>query len=209
MTKPLALAFGGCAVLVAAIALVVQMRDKPGPTPVAAAPVTARPDAAPGARPGSAAVVVEGSHPRAGTEPEGQADPVVTEIDGKIIRDHRKNATPIDLPPTARRPGGHQIASAVTHDITQKVVKVLNQCATAVPATARGPKPRADGQIVISIKDKQVVITRATVKLRDVEGEVVEPTQRCIEEKSVGLTTTASDERDVENYEISISFALI
>ena len=208
MNKPLALAFGGAAVLVAAIALIVQMKEKDEPAP--AEPVTERPALTPPmARPGSSATVVEGSHPKPSGEPVEATDPVVSEVDGKIIRDHRKNPTPSVLPPTIHRPGSRQIASTVTHDITQKVVKVLNECATAVPKTARGAKPRADGQIVVSIKDKQVSITRATVKLRDVEGEIVEPTQRCIEEKSVGLTTSAKDEADVENYEISISFALM
>ena len=208
MTKPLALAFGGSVVLVAAIALIVQLKEKAEPAP--AAPVTEPPTpTTPVARPGSSAIVTEGSHPKPSGEPSESTDPVVSEVDGKIIRDHRKNPTPSVLPPTIHRPGSRQIASTVTHDITQKVVKVLNECATAVPKAARGPKPRADGQIVVSIKDKQVSITRATVKLRDGEGEIVEPTQRCIEEKSVGLTTTAKDEADVESYEISISFALL
>jgi hypothetical protein len=209
MNKPLALAFGGSAVLVAAIALVVQMKQKDEPTP--AAPVvepTERPTA-PITRPGSSAVVTEGSHPKPTGDPEEATEPLVREVDGKIIRDHRKNPTDSVVPPTIRRPGSHQIASTVTHDITQKMVKVLNACATAVPEGSRGPKPRAEGKIVVSIKDKQVAITKATVKLRDVEGDVVEPTQRCIEEKSVGLTTSAKDEADVENYEISISFALL
>ena len=209
MNKPLALAFGGCAVLVAAIALVVQMKSKDEPAPAAPA-VTERPDAAPAARPGPSAVVTEGSHPAQGGDPGNTNEPVVTEVDGKIVRDHRKNPSPIDkIPPTIHRPGGPQIKSTTTHDITQQMVKVLNECAKAVPKAARGPKPRAEGQIVVAIKDKQVAITKALVKLRDVEGEIVEPTQRCIEEKSVGLTTSAKDEADVEGYEISISFALI
>lgn len=209
MNKPLALAFGGAAVLIAAIALVVQMKQKDEPAP-AVPTVTERPDAAPSPRPGPSAVVTEGSHPKKGGDPGNTTEPVVTEIDGKIVRDHRANPSPVpQIPPTIHRPGGPQIKSTTTHDITQQMVKVLNECAKAVPKSARGTKPRAEGQIVVAIKDKQVSITKALVELRDVEGDVVEPTKRCIEEKSVGLTTSAKDEADVENYEISISFALI
>ena len=208
MNKPLALAFGGAAVLVGAIALIVQMKQT---DPAPAAPVaTERPDAAPSPRPGPSAVVSEGSHPKEGGDPDNTKEPVVTEIDGKIVRDHRANPSPVQkIPPTIHRPGGPQIKSTTTHDITQQMVKVLNECAKAVPKSARGAKPRAEGQIVVAIKDKQVSITKALVQLRDVEGDVVEPTKRCIEEKSVGLTTSAKDEADVESYEISISFALI
>ena len=211
MNKPLALAFGGAAVLVAGIAIYVQLNQNSAPvetTPASKPSPTERPTAGSGPR-GSASNVVEGSHPKT---PDGEAaptrEPTVTTVDGVTVRDHRGNRSPIDIPPTIHRPKSRQIASTVTHEITQKVVNVLNECAKSmIPKEARGTKPRAEGQIVVAVKDKILSITKATVKLRDVEGG--EPAQKCIEDRSVGLTVPAKDEGDVESYEISVSFAVL
>ena len=205
MTKPLALAFGGAAVLVAAIAIYVQLRSSPGaPAPIAddpAATPTERPK-----RPPPAATITGGSHPK-GT-PGERTEAVVTEVDGKVIRTHGTHGTTSTLPPSTRRPKQPEIASTITHEISQKVVAVLNECARSVPKEARGPKPRAEGQLTVTVRDQQVVVTGTAVELRDVQDDLVAPTRKCIEDKAVGLTAPAKDERDVEDYEITISFAL-
>ena len=205
MTKPLALAFGGAAVLVAAIAIYVQLRSSPAaparvPEDTVATP-TERPK-----RPQPAATITEGSHPK-GTGGE-RTEPIVTEVDGKVIRTHGTHGSASPLPPSTRRPKQPEIASTITHEISQKVVAVLNECARSVPKEARGPKPRAEGQLTVTVKDEQVVVTETAVELRDVQDDLVAPTRKCIEDKSVGLTAPAKAERDVENYEITISFAL-
>ncbi|MEJ7598185.1 MAG: hypothetical protein WKG01_09775 [Kofleriaceae bacterium] len=207
MTKPLALAFGGAAVLVAAIAIYVQLRAQPdAPAPVADDPVAAPIERLKRLPP--AGSIADGSHPKGTTTPSA-SDPIVTEVDGKVIRDHRTGAAPNQPVPTPRRPKQPEIASTITHEISQKVVAVLNECSRSVPKAARGPKPRAEGQLIVTVKDQQVQVTKTTVQLRDVTDDLVEPTRKCIEERTLGLTAPAKDERDVENYEISISFALL
>ena len=206
--KPRALAFG--AIVVAAVVAVVGLfvatrtddredahgvtvpritQEDPG-KPAAEVPRTPSARAtAPGVRPGSA----------------------VTDymVGGARVRDHRSGArTPVDVPPAIHPPEGRKIPSQLTSDVAQRVRAVMTECALNLPPDARGADPRLDGTIMIAIKDRQATITSASVQLRDVNASAAAPVKQCIEEKSIGVATSAGEEADVAGYAITVAFRL-
>ena len=84
----------------------------------------------------------------------------------------------------------------------------MTECAMSLPPDARGAEPRLDGTIEIAIKDRRATITSASVQLRDVSASAAASVKRCIEEKSVGVATSAGEEADVAGYAITLSFRL-
>ena len=97
----------------------------------------------------------------------------------------------------------------LTHEISQKLKTVVYDCAKTIPKEARGAeRPRVEGQIIVSIKDHNMTITKSTMQLRNVTGESVEPTKQCIESKSVGIENAAPEQSDLDNYSINVSFAI-
>lgn len=147
----------------------------------------------------------QGRRGRADREP-----PTETIINGVRIRDHRKDrSTPITLPTTSPPPRGRRIAPELTGELTNRIMPILRECALAhLSPQARGPKPRAEGQVLISIKDQQARITQTTVALSDVTGETIDQARKCIEDKTVGVTAPAANEADLESYPIQISYAI-
>jgi hypothetical protein len=130
-------------------------------------------------------------------------------VGGVRVRDHRSgDRTPSAVPPAVHPPGGRKIASHLTSDIAQKVRAVMTECAFSLPPDARGAEPRLDGTIEIAIKDRLATITSASVQLRDVSASAAAPVKRCIDEKSVGVATSAGEEADVAGYAITLSFRL-
>lgn len=132
-------------------------------------------------------------------------------VDGKRVRDHRRNPKdrvqsiePVGQPPGVVR----KISSTITHAFSTQIQAAMKECAAQLPSDARGAKPRVEGQVFLAIKDKQARITEATLQLRDVTGAAVDAAKTCIEQKSVGLTTSATDEADVERYSITLSLSL-
>jgi hypothetical protein len=137
---------------------------------------------------------------------ENPRDYVVGDI---RVRDHREGDNkPLDIPPNPHPADGPKIPSLLTHEIAQKVKAVMAECTKDLPADARGDKPRLEGQILITIKDHNVTVTKSTMQLRNVTGESVEPTKQCIESKSVGITNAAPEQSDLDNYSINVSFAI-
>ncbi|HSS00764.1 MAG TPA: hypothetical protein VLM79_27085 [Kofleriaceae bacterium] len=130
-------------------------------------------------------------------------------VGGIRIRDHRSgDRTPSAVPPAIHPPGGRKIASHLTSDIAQQVRAVMTACAVSLPPDARGAEPRLDGTIEIAIKDRLATITSASVQLRDVNASAAAPVKRCIDQKSVGVATSAGEEADVAGYAIALSFRL-
>lgn len=166
---------------------------QPTPPPVGRPTVTEGTTGEPPALPQPA----PGEHPR---------DYMVGEV---RVRDHRAGDTkPLDIPPNPHPAEGRTIPSTLTHEVAQQVKNVMMQCVADLPKEARGNKPKLEGQISISIKDKQVTVTKSTMQLRNVSGESVEPTKQCIEQKSIGLKNAAPDQADLDDYSINISFAI-
>jgi hypothetical protein len=129
------------------------------------------------------------------------------------VRDHRTgDHAPLDVPPAIHAPGGRKVPSELVSDIAQKVRAVVAACAASLPIAngpgGRGEKPRADGEIMIAIKNQLATVTSATIQLRDVEGATVESVKQCIEQKSIGIATASGDEPDLEGYAITTSFRL-
>ncbi len=138
---------------------------------------------------------------------ENPRDYVVGDI---RVRDHREGSNKlIDIPPNVHPIEGPKIPSTLTHEVSQKVLKVVTDCVASIPKEARGEKPRVEGQIAIDIKDHKVTVTKSTMQLRNVTGESVEPTKQCIEGKTIGIENAAAPEvSDIDNYTINVSFAM-
>jgi hypothetical protein len=161
-------------------------------------PSSGRPTVTPGAP-----IVPSMPPPSSGENPRDYA------VGDVRVRDHRAGDNkPLDIPPNAHPAEGRAIPSVLTHEISQKVRAVMMECVASVPKEARGEKPRLEGQIVIAIKASRLSITNSTMQLRNISGDAVEPTKRCIESKSIGLENSAPDQADLDNYSINISFAI-
>jgi hypothetical protein len=129
-------------------------------------------------------------------------------VGGARVRDHRSGErTPIDVPSAIHPPEGRKIPSQLTSDVAQQVRAVMAECAMNLPSEARGADPRLDGTIMIAIKDRKATITSASVQLRDVSASAA-PVKQCIEQKSVGVATSAGEEADVASYAITVAFRL-
>jgi len=138
----------------------------------------------------------------------GGAPPKEYEVGGRKVRDHRTgDHSPIDIPPNVLPPEGRQIPSTRTPERGRRVRAKVAGGGGLIPPGARGTKPRVEGLIVIAIKDKQVVITSATMQLREIVGAATDPTKQCIEERTKAITHP-TDEADLASYDISLSFAL-
>jgi len=149
------------------------------------------------------------------TEPSGSAragdrtPPTESIINGVRVRDHRKDRTkPIALSGIDRPAHARKIPPELTKSISDRILPIVRECGAAVPPEARGTKPRIEGPVVIAIKDHQVKVTGATLELNDVTGDLVEQVTQCIQQKTLGITTSAADEADLENYPIQINFTL-
>jgi hypothetical protein len=126
------------------------------------------------------------------------------------VRDHRAGSNaPLDIPPNVHRPNTRELPSTLTAALAQKVRGVLADCTKDLPADARGAHPRLEGQLVVGIKDHKMTVTGATMQLRDVSGDAAATTKSCIEQHSVGLETVASDQDDIDNYSIGVTFAVL
>jgi len=130
-------------------------------------------------------------------------------VGGTKVRDHRSGEhKPLDVPPNVHVPGGLQIKPATTQIVSTRLQSVMKDCVASLPREARGDKPRLEGQVVVTIKDKKLTVTQSTMQLRNIADDAAPGLKQCIEQKSVGLSDTASGEADVENYSINISFAI-
>lgn len=178
----------------------------PPPAPGSAASPTIVRDHVSGPRPALPATVTPATpapDPQAGSADEYT-------VGGVQVRDHRGGTSPhMDIPPSIHPPEAHQISSAIVNDVAQQVRAVMKQCAADLPQDARGSAPRVQGQLVVAIKDHQLTVTGATMQLRDVTGDALEPTRQCIEQRSIGLQAGAAGEPDVDHYAITVNFALL
>lgn len=128
---------------------------------------------------------------------------------GIVVRDHRSgNPAPVPTPPMVMRPSQHRIAPEVSSQVSQKVRAAVASCAGNVPQEARGAKPRFEGQITITIKNREATITTAALKLLDVSNVAVDEINQCVAQQSIGATTPAGDEPDTDGYLITLSLRL-
>jgi len=126
------------------------------------------------------------------------------------VRDHRGGSNaPLDVPPNVHPPGARQIPSSLTSAMAQQVRGVLAECTKDIPRDARGPHPRLEGQIIVTIKDHKMSVTTATMQLRDMPADSLDATRQCVEQHSVGLEAQAADQDDLDNYSIGVTFAVL
>jgi hypothetical protein len=77
-----------------------------------------------------------------------------------------------------------------------------------VPADVRGAKPRLEGEITVAIHDHRLAITETAMAMRDVSEPIADTTRDCVAGKAVGLAVPAPDQDDLDNYAISIAYAI-
>jgi hypothetical protein len=129
---------------------------------------------------------------------------------GAIVRDHRTGThAPIDVDPNAHPQNDRKIDPDLTKAVADQVRGVMHDCVQTLPASARGDNPRLEGTLTIAIANKQVLVNKAQINLRDVNGDAAETTRRCIEQKSLALTHDAGAEADLPSYDINLSFTLL
>ena len=180
----------------------------PDPAGSAAPPASAGNDpasSAPSAPPRLPSTVTEATKPSPDT---GSANEYT--VGDVRIRDHRSGSNaPIDVPPNIHRPNTRQLPSTLTAQVAQQIRGVLADCTKDLPKEARGDHPRLEGTINVAIKDHKLTVTTASYQLRDVTGDALATTKSCVEQKSVGLETAATDQEDIDNYSIGITFAVL
>ncbi|MFT3692567.1 MAG: hypothetical protein QM831_05450 [Kofleriaceae bacterium] len=183
------------------------------------------PDKAPAAKPKSDRVVADNGTPETkGTGPGG-APTVAPSLDtGKTgsdayteymigdikVRDHRKGSNaPLTVPPNPHPANARELPLELTHDITSQVNKAIYACSASVPKEARGDKPKAVGQLVVSVKNHQLTVTNLTVETRDItDEEAAKALVACSQEKTAALTANAKDVDDIDGYKIQLNYAL-
>jgi hypothetical protein len=132
------------------------------------------------------------------------------EVGGVQVRDHRAGSNArLDVPPNVHPPGAREIPSKLTQAVAQQVRGVLAQCTKDIPRETRGPHPRLEGLLIVTIKDHTMTVTDATMKLRDMPADSLDATQQCVEQHSVGLTADAPDQQDLDKYSIGVTFAVL
>jgi hypothetical protein len=130
--------------------------------------------------------------------------------DGRKVRDFRKpeNRVPLDVPPSTQAPGGRRIKPELTGLFTEQITAHMRECGKEVPASARGTKPRLEGQIIIAIKDGQASVTSAVFKLTNMTSPAAADTAKtCVERQALTVIVPATDEPDLDSYSINLSFA--
>lgn len=143
------------------------------------------------------------------TEARPDVPPVEYEINGVRVRDHRRpeDRKPMDLPPNIHPPTGRRVQPTLTAALGGQIQRLARECGATVPRDALGAKPRLEGQVVIAIKDQQATVTSAVFQLRDVTGVSAGDAKACIEQKSLGISSPAPDEADLDSYSINLSYA--
>lgn len=198
--------------LVGLVVLLVKMRsggdDATGAQPGSAAPTTGTPTSTPHAT-GGVAQTETPRLPQAGSDSgSAAADFREYAVGDRRVRDHRKgDKPPIELPPAIHPPDSRKVDPALTRALGEKFKVVMKECTVDLPVEARGASPRLDALIVVSIKNKQATVTKSFSQLRDVVGASLEPIKQCVEQKSIGLVT-ATEEADLDSYDINLSYAL-
>jgi hypothetical protein len=143
------------------------------------------------------------------TSPATPSDPVrETVVDGVLVRDHRKGDHPIpELPIHTRPPDRRRLASHLVQDISGKLQVVMKECTSAIPAAARGAKPKLEGVVFVDIKAGELKVIEASVQLGDITGDTT-AARLCIEQKAVGQTIAAKGVEDTTRYSITLAFAV-
>jgi hypothetical protein len=211
MTQTKVVAILGGTVLIAALALWLLVKGGEHPKATPAAPVdhvtagSATPPPVAPALPGRDQPVVAATDtPRAPDE-----EPVATyEVGGRTVHDHRKGEhAPVEIPPAVHPAEARRIPPSLTQEVAQKLRVKVGACGAAIPADARGEKPRVAGLMTIAIKDKQLTVSTATMKITGITGAAADAAKQCVEAGALAVTHTTT-EADLPSYDINVSFAL-
>jgi hypothetical protein len=155
---------------------------------------------------GQVANVDRGTHADQTSEPPLE----YTLPDGRRVRDFRdpKHRKPLEVPPSIHPPGGRKIKPELTGLFSDQIVKHMRACGKPVGKHLLGPKPRMNGQIVITIKNELASVTSAVFVFEDLTDQAaIDTTKQCVEENSLTVTAPAPGEADLDSYSINLSLA--
>ncbi len=202
----LLVAVGAGCVLIAAVALLVVLQGGGAKADATATPAP-KPIAPASPSEGTAATpAIHAPAPRG--EPAAEPDPtaptnVVVSDDG-LVRDHRANPGGFTAPPPTKVPSppvfvGREFAGSVGAQVTP----LAQQCASQIPADARGTRPVIQVEMTVSIKDGKMTIDDIDTKFRDVTGD--QPAVKdCVKQKVAAIAVDASGQPDVDHYAITM-----
>ena len=126
--------------------------------------------------------------------------------DNNRHRDHRSgDHTQHDLPPNMHPAEHRELPSTLTHAISQQVKDAFFACAADVPKAARGDKPRLEGQLTTAVADHKLAVTAFVAQLRDVSSPYDVQVKSCVEQKALGMMTSANDQDDLADYGIGVT----
>jgi hypothetical protein len=134
----------------------------------------------------------------------GSASPSRDTIVGDaVVRDHRagdhltRTAPSID-----RQQRTRLLPVALTKEITSKVDAIITSCTAGESHTGA----RLEADVTVAIASHTLTVTAVSVAIPGATG--LDGAKRCIEERAVGLSTTAGDLEDIADYKIGVSFRL-
>jgi hypothetical protein len=138
-------------------------------------------------------------------------------VDGARVRDHRTGDKPpltsierTKREPTEARNGGRVLGQVVTSALGSKVREVVAECAKLVPKPPSKEKSALRGKIFLDIKGRQARVSGTDLSMTGAHApETVAAVTRCMNEKAVGLVTSADGEADAERFEIDVTFGIV
>jgi len=121
----------------------------------------------------------------------------------EAIRDHRAGDHVQRTEPSIDRQRRTRLLPiALTKDITGKVNAVIEACTAGMAASGA----RLEGDVTVAIANHTLTVTAASVAAPGATG--VDVAKQCIEQRAVGLSTSAGDQDDIADYKIGVSFRL-
>jgi hypothetical protein len=91
---------------------------------------------------------------------------------------------------------------ALTKEITTKVDAIISSCTAGESHTGA----RLEGDVTVAIASHTLTVTAISVAIPGATG--LDGAKQCIEQRAVGLSTTAGDLEDIADYKIGVSFRL-
>jgi hypothetical protein len=172
------------------------------------------PDAAPAAQPAPTATAPTpsgGAGPSLSGGPAlapARRKPTAADSDGMVVTDHRTHdgqqrtmeATPVETGPTRKLP------PTTVRTVHSNISALAQVCGRAIPADARGTKPRLTAKVTVAITAGSMHVRSATTDAVDVTGPAAETAKQCLHDQVMGYQLPALDEEDLESYDLELSF---
>jgi hypothetical protein len=134
--------------------------------------------------------------------------PTAADSAGMVVTDHRTRdgqnrtmeATPVDTGPTRKLP------ATTVRTVHSNISALAQVCGRAIPADARGTKPRLTAKVTVAITAGSMHVRSATTDAVDVTGPAAETAKQCLHDQVMGYQLPALDEEDLDSYDLELSF---